>query len=493
MSREAESPRVVNSVGVPDSRRGSAAPRVRPSSAIARGEAALGLLAPRVLLSLLPVAAAPAVAVAAANSMGWEGWWLGALAGCAALLVGVVLAQRGLASFQASYLRPLEQAVQSLEDFRGDRQSSQLREVGAPLAQALARSINQARAMVEHRERLSQANLMSVEVAFDRIHTVLHSLNEGVILVDVRGRIVLANPYARRLLDDGNQPIEGRDLFDLLAPGLCMHVRRGFDQMQSGEGRGQVEVMGLQVGERYVDVSIVNVQSSGLDQTFGTMVAIVDVTRNHEIARLKEEFIASISHELRTPLTNICAFTEILGDVTPANESDWREFVEIVSLESHRLKGLVEDILEHNRLQMGQVEWSFEQVDLGEQARGVVGLCLAAAEEKKIDLQLTEGDGDAAASCDRDGVRQVLSRILDNALKFTPIEGRIVVEVTPLGNVVEIVVEDSGPGISIEHRETVFDRFCQIGDIMTEKPSGTGLGLPICRSLIDGHGRRSLV
>jgi signal transduction histidine kinase len=455
------------------------------------GDAVESLAAPRILPGMLGLAAVPIAAHAAAAALGWPAWQAGTTAAGCGLVAALVVAQRAARELREAYVRPLKRVLESLDDLRRGRPGSALRESGAPLAQALARAINQARADIEHRQRQSQASLMTAEAAFDRIHSVLHSLNEGVILVNVRDCVVLANPCARRLLDGGGAPIEGRPLVDLVAAELRGPLQRGLEQVRQDEGHEQVQVVGVQVGNRLFDVTMVSAQSTRLDQTFGTVVSLVDVTRNHEIARLKEQFISSISHELRTPLTNICAFAEILGQeqaAPAASDKDWREFVDIISVESQRLKGLVEDILEHSRLQMGQAQWSHASVDLRAVARSAIGKCRSRAESLGIDLATPESESDATAWCDREAVDQVLSRLLDNALKFTPRGGAVRVRVAPLDGAVEVAVTDSGPGIAPEHRETVFERFSQMGDPMTEKPAGAGLGLPICRSLVDGMG-----
>src|SRR5262249_7491935 len=158
---------------------------------------------------------------------------------------------------------------------------------------------------------MSQANLHSVEMQFDRLHAVLQSLGEGVVVIDMLHEVLLANPAARALLDGGGKPIEGRPLVSLLRGSLKERLASTLRQM-SQQDRGRAEVFGLHVGDRVFDVSVVRVRSDRPESDFGSVVVLADVTRNHEIARLKDEFLSSVSHELRTPLTNICAFSEIL-------------------------------------------------------------------------------------------------------------------------------------------------------------------------------------
>jgi signal transduction histidine kinase len=409
-----------------------------------------------------------------------------AAASAATLLGATVLLQRGCRYLTQELVRPVLRLTEAVRDLSQGRAQDGVRAAGVPLMQLLTESVNGAAIAVDQRSRVSQASLISAEAAFDRIHAVLHSLTEGVILVDRRANVVLANPCARRLMADRDRPIEGQPLSALLTSDFGAQVMRAFASL---EGGGEaVQLMGVQHGERVFDVSIVSAMSGKLGVGFGTVIALVDVTRNHEISRLKDQFLSSISHELRTPLTNICAFSEILGQVTPANEKDWREFVAIVGSESQRLRHVVEDLLESTRLLNGEVRWNIETLAIGDLAHHVAEQCALRAAQKCISLSCAVAAGDLRASGDREGVENVIERLLDNAIKFTPEGGCIEVRVSSLGDAVDVAIHDSGRGVRLEDRETVFERFRQIGDHLTEKPRGAGLGLPICRGTVDGMG-----
>lgn len=404
-------------------------------------------------------------------------------AGASATLVALMMAWCWVAR---RLLGPIDRTIDFVNEMARGR-AAKLEDGGAPMVRLLARSLNAANLMLDERNRRSQANLLSAEVAFDRIHSVLQSVTEGVIVIDLEGNVVLANRAGRALLQDGGQPVEGRSLVSLFDERLGGRVAKALQQV-SRRGSDRVQLMGIEVGDRIYDISVVPVQSNRPDHDFGTVVVVVDVTRNVEIARLKDRFLSSISHELRTPLTNICAFSEILAQVSPNSEGDWREFVQIVGHESQRLKALVDDVLDYSRMETGQVEWNVELVEVAELTRGVVESFREAAARREIELNLVV-DGDATfVMADRDRLRQVVAKLLDNAVKFTPERGRVRVRVLGSEEGVEVGVGDSGPGVPAQDRETVFDKFSQIGDTMTEKPSGTGLGLPICRRVIDHLG-----
>jgi signal transduction histidine kinase len=421
--------------------------------------------------------------------------WLAAASMAVVALVGGGVLAAGLVGalwvrriVRRDYVDPLRLSLQGLDALRRGDAGRRLPEAGAPIARALARSLNLASAQIDERFRRSQANLMSIEVAFDRIHSVLQSLKEGVVVVDVLGEIVLANRVARRLVKDDGRPLEGRKLVSLMSGALGDQIALGLARIESGN-RNRVQLMGLQDGERFFDVYVVPVESNRPDQDFGTVIVIADVTTNHEIARLKDEFLSSVSHELRTPLTNICAFSEILAQVGPANEADWREFVGIMTQESQRLRGLVDDLLNYTRLETGEIKWDLQPVDVGEVALAAGELFRAVAGRRGIEIRtVVAPDACVLALAEREALNQVMARLIDNAVKFTPDGGTIRVTVGALPVGIEVAVEDSGRGVPVEHRETVFEKFSQIGDTLTDKPAGAGLGLPICRRIIDRMG-----
>lgn len=420
--------------------------------------------------------------------------WLGAPlwagpAAAAALGGGAALfaARRAGHSMVGTYEASIDEVVETLQNLRRGAPTTLIDEVGPPLIVDLVRAANQVRATIEHREQLSHANLMSVEAAFERIHAVLQSLREGVILADAAGRLVLANSAARRLMRTKKKSAEGEEIAGMLPPAMREHVRKGLQTLRR-HGADDVQVRGLQVGSRVFDLTMVRARAPRSDQRFGTVIALLDVTRNHEIAKLKEEFISSVSHELRTPLTNICAFAEILAQDGEEGADERREFIDIIGKESQRLRELVDDIFQHSRLQRGEIEWSVEDVDISELLDVAAGQIRAVLEPRRIELEVAATDS-GSVDCDRAALLQVLSRLLDNAGKFTPDGGRIRLSATALENDVEIAIDDSGRGIDEADREVVFERFRQMGDHMTDKPTGSGLGLPISRALVDGmHG-----
>ncbi len=454
-----------------------------PASATAGTASDLGLRPARTALGVLAAAATPAAVglacglspLAAASVAG---------ASAAALLTAFRLC---LGALRRDLVAPLQEVTQGLEQLRNRGQTSRLPEHGAPILQPLLRRFNLACTSVEEREQLSRANLMSVEVAFDRVHSVLQSLREGVLVVDVDGRVVLANRSARIVVRSDAGAIEGRYLTDLVDGDLKRSIDSAMAQVDGGDGE-EVRSTDIVHGHRFFDLTVVQVQSTRPDHDFGKVIVLVDVTKNHELNRLKDDLISSISHELRTPLTNMCSSSEILTTMDPGQEADWREFAQILNVESHRLKSLVDDVMEYSQLETGNLQWNREPADVHQIASNAVAMTRAAATARNLQISIGREGDCRAASVDQQRLTEVICRVLDNAMKFTPAGGRIHVAISSRDELLDVTIADSGIGIAPEDRQRVFERFSQIGDIMTDKPKGAGLGLAICQRIIDAMG-----
>lgn len=407
-------------------------------------------------------------------------------------IAGAGMLAAGTASLVAArHLRralvdPLEALMAAMEQLRTAGKAPTLPEGGAPLLQPTLRRFNLAGMAIEQRGRQSLANLLSVEAAFDRVHAVLQSLREGVVVVDPAGKIVLANRNARRLLRFGEQRIEAEPLLDKVDGELRQSIADGLLRID-GTKVGEVHSADIVHGDRIFDLTIVQVQSNRPDQDFGKVVVIADVTRDHELNRLKDDLLSSISHELRTPLTNMLSSSEILTSLTPQDETEWREFAGMLNSESRRLKTLVDDVMEYSQLETQRAALTIERTELAALLRTAVEVVTNAAAKKHQTIECL-ADGPAYAMVDARRLNEAVCRVLDNAVKFTPDGGRIRVELRTHDGMIEVAIADSGPGVAPADRQRVFERFSQVGDVMTDKPQGTGLGLSITQRIIDAMG-----
>jgi signal transduction histidine kinase/DNA-binding response OmpR family regulator len=206
-----------------------------------------------------------------------------------------------------------------------------------------------------------------------------------------------------------------------------------------------------------------------------------------ELDQMKSEFLNTVSHELRTPLTSIKAFAEILIDNEGEDLETQMEFLGIINKESDRLTRLINNLLDLSRIEAGRMNWHFGNYPVNELVKGACETLRLSAEKKGVELKLDLQDAASSIYADEDKMTQVLTNLVGNALKFTPTGGTIVVKTWNEGSHVCISVRDSGLGIAPEHHGRIFEKFGQVDTSETREIKGSGLGLPIAKSIVEAH------
>ncbi len=216
--------------------------------------------------------------------------------------------------------------------------------------------------------------------------------------------------------------------------------------------------------------------------------------RLKELDRLKDDFVSTVSHELRTPLTSIRAFTQILFEAPDVELEQRKKFLGIITKETERLTRLINQVLDLSKIESGRAEWQASRLDLREVIADTVTGMSQVFEERNIRVELKLPERVAAISADVDRIIQVLLNLLSNAAKFCdPAEGRIEIALSQHGGSLRVDVRDNGAGIEPAYQSVIFDKFRQVGDTLTAKPHGSGLGLHISRQIVEHYGGRMWV
>jgi Na+/proline symporter/signal transduction histidine kinase len=211
--------------------------------------------------------------------------------------------------------------------------------------------------------------------------------------------------------------------------------------------------------------------------------------RLQELDRLKDDFISTVTHELRTPLTSIRAFSEILNDNPELESEQRRKFLGIIIKESERLTRLINQVLDLAKIESGNAEWHTSEIDMREVIEDSVSATSQLFKENNVEIDTHLPISVPLIAADRDRLMQVMLNLLSNAAKFcSPGHGRVSITLTGLRDCLQVDVQDNGIGISEAEQNVIFDKFRQVGDTLTAKPQGTGLGLPICRQIIHHFG-----
>jgi PAS domain S-box-containing protein len=373
---------------------------------------------------------------------------------------------------------------------------SQVRLVGA-IAQHVAAAMNNAelyRLIHSQTEQLS-ASLNRQQVEASKSRAMLEAIAEGVLVTDGAHQVALLNPAAERILGVQREQVLGKPatsmigLFGPSAREWALAVQTWAEP--NGRRAGPTALaqrIQLEDG-RVVSVEVTPIR--GENGFLGTVSSVRDVTREVEVDRLKSEFVATVSHELRTPMTSIRGYAEILlMDAVGALNDEQRRYVEIIRTNTERLAGLVANLLDLSRIEAGRAQLMPQPLapaDLLEEARRYA-LARCQQESKPLDIRVNPAADLPAASGDSERMRQVFENLIDNAIEFTRAGGSLALSARQDGERIEFSVKDSGIGIPASEIDRVFERFFRGERALDLGVPGTGLGLPMVRSLLQLQG-----
>jgi two-component system, OmpR family, phosphate regulon sensor histidine kinase PhoR len=212
-----------------------------------------------------------------------------------------------------------------------------------------------------------------------------------------------------------------------------------------------------------------------------------DIAKLEKLERVRSEFLANVSHELRTPIFSIQGFIETLIDGAIDDTKVNRDFLQKAYEHSERLNILLNDLIEISRIESGEMRMSFRYFNVSEFLQSVTEEMKPKAGKKSLQLGTNFSPGEILVLGDRERLRQVLSNLIDNAIKYTDEGGRIEVGFSELQDSVRVYVADNGSGIGEEHLERVFERFYRVDKNRSRSVGGTGLGLAIVKHIIEAH------
>ena len=216
--------------------------------------------------------------------------------------------------------------------------------------------------------------------------------------------------------------------------------------------------------------------------------------RLKELDRLKDDFISTVTHELRTPLTSIRAFTEILLDTPDVEVEQRKKFLGIITKEAERLTRRINQVLDLAKIESGKAEWIESRVDMREVISDTLAAMGQLFKEKAIEVEARLPEKVSTVTVDLDRMVQVMLNLLSNAVKFCDAaNGRVEIALAEREGCLWVDVRDNGRGISPGDQEIIFQKFHQVGDALTDKPHGSGLGLHISRQIVEHFGGRMWV
>ena len=320
------------------------------------------------------------------------------------------------------------------------------------------------------------SRLAAVEAEDLLLGAVIDALNEGVVAVDARRQVVRVNVAARRLLGI-------RDVVPFSADNLPRDAMLR-DALSAALGGESVDALELVVEGRTVALTARPLSRGG------AVLASLDLTDVRRLETIRRDFVANVSHELKTPLTVIGGFAETLTEPdVPAAQRE--TFARTILANVRRMQRIVDDLLDLSRIESGGWVPAPVSVDVASVAAEALSSCRATATEKGVALAVAVGPQATSLHADPTAVRQIITNLVENAVRYTPRDGRVTVfSERGDGHGVWIGVRDTGIGIAPEHVPRIFERFYRVDPARSREAGGTGLGLSIVRHLAEAHGGR---
>lgn len=353
--------------------------------------------------------------------------------------------------------------------------------------------------LTDQLEEIVKSRTIELNEALAHLNAIIDNMADGLMVTDIDGKITRVNKTLTRLYKLDNPRLYINEHTSKLDPEIA---RMLFKTMK--EHSISSEEISLPGNRIALATTTCILESPGKNSTmecYGSVTIIRDITREKEIDAMKTDFISNVSHELRTPLTSVLGFAKIISkkfseNIQP-NLPDEKKIqkasdqiysnLNIIVEEGQRLTELINSLLDIAKMEAGKTEWNFKEIQIREVIDRATAATSALFEMKQsVELILDIPENLPVINADKDRLIQVIINLISNSIKFTE-NGSIRISVEANSKDLMIHVQDSGIGIKAEDLEKVFDKFQQVGDTLTDKPKGTGLGLPICKQIISHH------
>jgi len=374
--------------------------------------------------------------------------------------------------------RPIERMKEAAQRFASGRFES-----GMPIPKqtelaGLAQSLNEMAMQLQDR-------IDTITQQRNELEAILSSMIEGVLAVDVRGRVVSINKAAAKFLGSDPAKAQGRTIEEVIRN---TDFQEFVHDVLNEEHPSQTDITLSGQEDRIVRLDGASLRDSKGDKS-GAVIVISDMTRVRRLEDVRRDFVANVSHELRTPITSIKGFVETLLEGAYQKPQEAERFLRIIAKHSDRLGAIVEDLLTLSSLEDGteKRKITLEKASIRAVLSSVAEMSSIKAEEKHIAVEL-DCDGQIEAKINTVLLEQALLNLVDNAIKYSEPGSLVRITARKVDKMIAISVHDNGCGIAKIHQDRIFERFYVIDKSRSRKLGGTGLGLAIVKHIAEVHG-----
>ncbi len=396
--------------------------------------------------------------------------------------LAILLAAAGLSLYLSRRIvRPVVAMDRTAQEFAKGELDLRVPEPSTTELAQLAETLNRMAGQLHSRIRM-------VTDQRNQLEAVLSSMVEGVLAIDVSGRIVSINRAAASLLQLQTEDLQGRNIEEVVRNvDLQDFLRRTLESEEPQEGQLQLQT---DKGQRFFQLHGASIADSAGGR-LGAVVVLNDMTHMRRLENIRRDFVANVSHELRTPVTSIQGFVEALLEGEEAASEQTKRYLQIVAKHSNRLNAIIEDLLSLSRLEEEHEtrRLYFEETKLKPVLESAVQMSGPLAAEKDIEIKLNCDDR-IEAKINGPLIEQAIINLVSNAVKHSGPGTEVIVSAAENGDRISISVQDCGSGIPKEDHQRIFERFYVVDKSRSRKLGGTGLGLAIVKHIALAHGGR---
>ncbi len=325
-------------------------------------------------------------------------------------------------------------------------------------------------------------NIHQIEEEKDRLTAILTSIPDALLISDAK-EIIRFSSAASRLFF-GDVPPEGKQFVEVVRSREFLQL---LDEVRHGQTAGMTELTLDHPQERYCIVRVSPLQYRGEKALSGFIAIFHDITQLKKLEQVRKDFVANISHEIKTPITAIHGFAETLLEGAISDREHAERFIQTIKANSQRINSLVDDLMTISKIELGVTKVEKSPVIFDDAAEAVLAVLKDKAAQKGLYLRTSIMQNLGTIEADRDRLIQILTNLVDNAVKFTE-TGGVTLGASEENGRTYFFVEDTGIGIPPKHLSRLGERFYRVDAGRSRNMGGTGLGLAIVKHLVKAHG-----
>lgn len=392
------------------------------------------------------------------------------ISGIAALLIGFYFARR----FTDPLIKMTENAEAIAQgDYHRRITIKQQNEIGS-----LAKAFNSM-------ARNSSQRMEEITADRNRYATIFAGMVEGVISIDEHQKIIHINRTAAELLELSATQCINKSIWEELR---ITEISQALEQAMAKKNVVKIQMRrSTEHLDQVVDIHIA-VLCDNADHSIGAVIVLNDISELDHLMRIRQDFVANASHELKSPITVIRGLTETILDDDEMDPATQHRFIEKIHNQSHRLSSLVSDLLTISRLESNQDEQHFQPINYLNIIKKSIKAIEVSCQEKELSVTINLPEQNIHLLGDEQGISQLVDNLLDNAVKYTPLGGSLLIQLEVHELTSTLRIQDSGVGISPQYQHRIFERFYRVDKARSRELGGTGLGLSIVKNIAEQHG-----